>query len=71
VDRKLENDIVKRTPASNTGFASGGVTGKFEVLYPAPRSPRVDRTSSRQPARTQSPKTLSAITFFRYKEDKE
>lgn len=26
------------------GFASGGVTCKFEVLSPAQRSPRVDRT---------------------------
>lgn len=33
MDRKLENDIVRRTPASNTGFASGGLTCKLVAFH--------------------------------------
>ncbi len=50
--------MLERTPAHNTGFASGGVTCKIEVLSFHSASVLVDPESFRdapKPAQTQSP----------------
>ncbi len=48
----------RKTPY-NMGFASGGAICKLEVLCLALRSPRVDRTSSRQPRPNANPQNVS------------
>jgi len=56
----------ERRAATNTGFASGGVTCKLGALCFYSSVVLVDSFVLRNPARTQSPKTLCAIETNRH-----